>query len=165
VFPRQLFDEIGLFDASYRVSGDNDLYIRCLLNDYQLICNSIPAVIRRIHDQGQATNWNNLGIRKQCRLKQINKYHHQAARCSQLPPMRFVRAQVHALYASRYYLRQRNFLAWLDSSLRAVYNAPVYGFSCMQQDIDYYIHHYILQNFRSRVKRKIFSWFKFMRNA
>lgn len=164
VFPRQLFDEIGLFDETYRISGDNDLYIRCLLAGYQLISVEQPTVIRRIHDQGQATNWSNLKVRKQCRLKQIDKYHALAKQCFKIPAISFIRAQVHALYASRYYLRQRNFPAWLSSSLRSVYNAPGYGLSNMRRDIRTYIYHYILRDFPARAKKKVFGLFGIIHN-
>lgn len=165
VFPRQVFTEIGLFDAAYRVSGDNDLYIRCLLQGYQPICTELPTVMRRIHDQGQATNWSNLSIRKQGRLRQIAKYYPLAKTSFDLPSINLIRAELHALYASRYYLRQRNFLDWLDSSLRSVYHAPRYGLSNMKKDIRFYINHYLLRNFQTRVKKKFFNLFKITHHA
>jgi len=164
VFPRQLFDEVGLFDETYRISGDNDLYIRCLLKGYRLISVGQPTVMRRIHGQEQATNWSNLKVRKQCRLKQIGQYYTLAKLHFDLPDMNFICAQVHALYASRYYLRQRNFSAWLNSSLHSVRNAPGYGISNIQRDINTYIRHYILRDFPTRVKRKFFGLFNISHN-
>lgn len=164
VFPRLLFDEIGLFDQTYRISGDNDLYIRCLLGGYRLISVAQPTVIRRIHDQGQATNWSNLKVRKQCRLRQINKYHALAKQCFEIPAVDLIRAQVHSLYASRYYLRQRNFSAWLGSSLRSVYNAPGYGLSSMHRDVKMYIHHYVLRDLPTRMRKKFFGLLGIVRN-
>lgn len=165
VFPRKVFDEVGLFDGTYRVSGDNDFYIRCLLNDYQPIYTEQPIVIRRIHDQGQATNWSNLNIRKTCRLKQINKYYALATMRDELPSIQVIRSQVHALYASRYYLRQRNLSAWLGSSLRSVYNDPGYGLLNMWQDTKHYVNHYILRDFQARVKKKLFNLFRNIRST
>ena len=165
VFPRKVFDEIGLFDGTYRVSGDNDFYIRCLLSDYQLVYTEQPIVIRRIHDQGQATNWSNLNIRKNSRLKQINRYYALAAMRDELPSIQLIRAQVHALYASRYYLRQRNFSNWLGSSLRSVYNAPGYGLLNMWRDAKHYINHYILRDFQTRAKKKFRSMFRIVRST
>lgn len=55
VFPRQVFDEVGLFDEEFRVGGDNDLYTRCLIAGYQPIFTEQPVAIQRKHNQGQIT--------------------------------------------------------------------------------------------------------------
>lgn len=165
VFPRRIFAEVGLFDQAYRISGDNDFYIRSLLKGYQLICTEQPIVTRRRHDRGQATDWSNLKTRKRIRLKQVEQHYHLAEQCFSLPPAHVVRAQVHGLYASRYYVRQRKILPWFNSSLCAVYNAPKYGLSNLWQDIRFYISHFILRDFQSRLKRKVFGLFGVVRSA
>lgn len=165
VFPRRVFNEVGLFDPNYRISGDNDLYIRCLLQGYRLICTESPIVTRRRHDQGQATDWSNLRIRKRNRLRQVEHHHHLAKQCFILPPIHVVRAQVHGFYASHYYIRQRKILSWLNSSLCAVCNSPECGLPNLWRDVHFCVNHFILRDLQPRLKRKFFDLFGIVHSA
>jgi acetyltransferase-like isoleucine patch superfamily enzyme/GT2 family glycosyltransferase len=134
VFPQQVFDEIGLFDETYRVGGDNDLYTRCLLAGYQLIFTELPLVIYRKHDKGKLTDPKNLELRKKGRIERLNKYP-LIEKCVGKGSRRRIRAEIHASFASQYF-KTKHFLRWLISSLESAYNAsPVYALSNMKNDI------------------------------
>jgi glycosyltransferase involved in cell wall biosynthesis len=135
IFPRQLFHEVGLFDETYRISGDTDLYIRCLLNDYQPVYTEGPLVTWRKHDQSQATDHRNGEIRKKIRLSLVNKYHHLIEKRVDIPSINLVRAQIYAKYATRY-LHRKKIIAWLISLTLCAYNAsPKYALFNGWQDI------------------------------
>ena len=130
-----MFDEVGLFDETYRISGDTDLYIRCLLNDYQPVYTEVPLVTWRKHDQGQATDHRNGETRKKIRLSLVNKYHHLIEKRVNIPCINIVRAQIYAKYATRY-LHRKKFIPWLSSLLLCACNAsPKYALFNGWQDI------------------------------
>jgi len=135
VFPRKVFDEVGLFDETHRMGGDTELYIRCLLAGYQPIFTELPVAILRKHDQGQMTDAKNLEIRKKTRLLRVNKLYPLIEKRVDIVPIRRIYAEIHRTFASEYF-NQKYFLDWLSSSMSSAYNASFrYALSNMMRDI------------------------------
>lgn len=114
VFPRQVFEEVGLFDETYRVSEDSDLYIRCLIAGYQIIYSEEPSAIWRKHSSGQLTNVKDYEIRKQSRLDRINRLYPLLKQQAELGSISQIRAEIYANF-TRSYLRDKRLLSWLLS--------------------------------------------------
>ena len=136
VFPRQVFDEVGLFDETCRVGGDNELYTRCLIADYQPIFTKLPVVIYRKHDKGQLTDAKNLELRKRSRLERVNKLYPLLEKRLDIASIQRIHAEIHAEFASQYF-KTKYLLHWLISSIESAYNAsPSYAMSNMKRDIE-----------------------------
>lgn len=135
IFPRQVFDELGLFDETYRYGGDTELYIRCLLGGYQAIFTELPVAIRRIHGKGQATDAKNIEIRKESRIARANKFYHLIQKQFDIVPLRQIYAGIDTTFAKQY-LIEKKILCWLKLSLKSAYNAsPGYALYNMMLDL------------------------------
>lgn len=135
VFPRQVFSEVGLFDETYRLSGDNDLYIRCLLAGYRLIFTELPTAICRKHDQGQMTDAKNMEMRRKTKLARVDKFHSSVKKCVDIAPIGQIYAEINKDFASQYF-RKNYFGSWLFLSIESGKNANFfYAFSNMINDI------------------------------
>jgi glycosyltransferase involved in cell wall biosynthesis len=135
VFPRQTFDEVGLFDEKFKVGGDAELYIRCLLSGYNLIFTEPPVAIKREHGKDQLTNTKNLKLKQKCRFMRIDKFYALSEGRFDILPIRRIYAETHANFASQYF-KKNDFLHWLLSSIAVAYNAsPRYALSNMISDI------------------------------
>jgi glycosyltransferase involved in cell wall biosynthesis len=137
VFPRQAFDEVGLFEESFRVGADTDFYIRCLLSGYQAVFTEQPVAIKREHGKDQLTSTKNLKLKEKGKLIRIKK-HHPLAKESFVPvSIRRVYAEVHGNFATQYFINN-NFFHWFTSLIAAAYNAsPGYAFSIAIGNIRY----------------------------
>jgi glycosyltransferase involved in cell wall biosynthesis len=135
VFPRQIFSEVGLFDETYRISGDNDFYIRCLLADYNPIFTELPTAIFRVHDRGRMTNIKNLEIRIKIKLARAEQFYPLVEKCTDIVPIEQIYAEIYANYASSYF-RHKNFQQWLSLSIESARHANFfYALSSMIYDI------------------------------
>lgn len=135
VFPRRLFDEVGLFDETYRVGGDTELYARCLIAGYQPIFTGLPVVIQRKHNEGQMTDVKNLGIRQKSRFYRVNKLYPLVKDHFDIVPIRRIYAEVHREFASQYF-KKKHLLNWTTSSIASAYYAsPQYALFNMMRDI------------------------------
>lgn len=139
VFPQQVFDEVGLFDETYRMGGDTELYARCLIAGYQPIFTKLPVVTQRKHDSGQMTDVKNLRIRKKSRFYRVNKLYPLAKQCFNIVPARRIYAEINRELASRYF-REKYLLNWIISSVDSAYYAsPWYTLFNMMGDIKRYL--------------------------
>lgn len=135
VFPRQVFDEVGLFEETFRVGGDCELYTRCLIAGYQPIFTELPVATWRRHDKDHLTDPRNLKIRKKGRLARLDKLSPLLEKRDDIPPIRRLRAETYRYFASLYF-QNRYFLCWLISSIESAYNAsPGYALFNMIRDV------------------------------
>ena len=118
VFPRQVFSEVGLFDETYRLSGDNDLYIRCLLAGYSLIFTELPTAICRRHNQGQMTDIKNIEMRRKIRLARADKFYCLVENCVDIVPIEQIYAEINKYFASTYF-RNKYLGKWLSLSIKS----------------------------------------------
>ncbi len=122
VIPRQAFTEVGLFDETIRVGEDAALYERCIVSGYAPIFTELPVAIKRIHGKDHLTSANNHKIRKKNRIERVNKLYPLLQSKFDLVPLRCIRAEIHAGFASKY-LDEDHFFYWLESSLASAQNA------------------------------------------
>lgn len=134
VFPRKLFDEVGLFDEMLRVGGDTDLYIRCLLAGYHPVFTEIPAAIRRRHTGDQLTNTCNIEVRRKDRIARVEKYYSLVRQCADIVPMKQVYAEIYAYFARQYFM-EKKLTKWLLLSLGSVWHNPQYAISKVTPNI------------------------------
>lgn len=135
VFPRQVFDKIGLFDESIRVSEDTDLYIRCLMAGYYPNFTELPIAIQRKHDRGQLTEVRNFEIRKEIRFVRVNKLYPLIEKRFDIIPIRHIYAEIYADFANQYF-NKNYFLHWLTLSIASAHNAsPEYALSNMMNNV------------------------------
>jgi glycosyltransferase involved in cell wall biosynthesis len=139
VFPHQLFDEVGLFDKNFKLGSDTDLYIRCILKGYSPIFSEQSSVIRRVHNQGQMTDAQNLRRRKKSRIERIEKFYpllnNNEIKDSHIKASLYrVYAELNTNFASLFF-RRKYFMDWLVCSvLSAYYQSPQYALNNMRLD-------------------------------
>lgn len=114
VFPCHLFEEIGLFDETFRVGADREFYLRCLLFGYEPIWTEKPLAIVRKHDQGQLTNLsaNKINLRTQSRIASLQKHHSVLNEHFQEIPISRIYAEIYSA-AARSSFQGKYFLNWL----------------------------------------------------
>ena len=136
VFPRQVFDEVGLFDESLRVGADADLYIRCLAAGYNPFFIEEPLAIKREHGKGQLTSAKNLKLKERCRFKRISKFYALSEDfLGIVPERRRLHAEAHANLASQYF-RNNNFWYWSNALIAIIYSGfPIKAISRAVRDI------------------------------
>ena len=135
VFPRQVFDEVGLFDETCRVGGDNDLYARCLIAGYEPIFTEQPVVICRKHDKGQLTNAKYNEVRLKSRLERLNKLYPVVEKHFDVASISHIRAEVYTTFASNYF-RKNCFIPWFILSIKSAnYASPRYALFNMMRDL------------------------------
>lgn len=135
IIPRQAFDEVGLFDETFRVGGDSDLYARFVMSDYTPIFTELPVAVVRKHNKGHLTDPKNLEIRKKGRLLRIDRLYPLVERRFNIVPIRRIYAEIHANFASQYF-KKNYFLHWLTSSIASARNAsPGYALFNMLHDV------------------------------
>ena len=110
VFPREAFEQVGVFDESLRFGEDTDLYMRLLLQGYQPIFTQETLVIRRKHNQGQAIEAKNIDLRIQNRIDALNKYYPDTQQISLSQAE--LSAQIYTQFATQCY-RSQNFIKWM----------------------------------------------------
>ena len=111
VFPRQMFDVVGVFDETLRIAGDTDFYIRCLLAGYQPIFTEKPMAIRRMHGKGQLTGVENIETRKAGRLERAEKYYPLVSEVVSIVSIKKIYAEIHSYFSSRYFQEKHIFTA------------------------------------------------------
>jgi glycosyltransferase involved in cell wall biosynthesis len=108
VFPRQVLQEVGLFDERIKRGEDADFYARCLIADYTPVFTNQPLAIQRKHSQGQSTDVKNQEQRIQNRLFMIQKnYPIIALKGNFKVSQNQLYADVYQKY-SRLYLKKKN---------------------------------------------------------
>lgn len=134
VFPRKLFDEVGEFDQNFKLGSDTDLYIRCLLKGYSPIFSEQSSVIRRVHNQGQMTDAQNLRRRKKSRIERIHKFYPLLNNNEIKVSLNRIYAELNTNFASLFF-RRKYFMDWLVCSvLSAYYQSPQYALNNMRLD-------------------------------
>lgn len=116
VLPKRAFDEVGFFDETIRLGGDNEFYTRCLLSGYHPVFTEKPDAIQRKHSSGQATDLKNLKERLNSRLKILEKHYASIRSCTDIQAIQTMRAEIYASFAS-YYCVNKHFKDWIDLSL------------------------------------------------
>lgn len=135
VIPRQAFTEVGLFDENFMLGEDNELYLRCLLSDYRVVCTEQPTVIKRKHSRDQLADAKNLKLKEKYRFMRINKLYPLTRGYLDIPPIRCIYAETYTHFASQHF-RNNDFLNWLTSSIAAANNSsPGYALLSMLRDI------------------------------
>lgn len=136
IFPKKVFSEVGLFDETYRINGDKELYIRCLLAGYQLIFTELPTTILRAHeDPDRATNIKNMETRIKIDLAKADLFYSQVDKMVDIAPIEQIYAEIYANSASHYF-RNGNLKQWLSLSIEsAKYANFFYGLSTMIHDV------------------------------
>lgn len=147
VFPRKVFDEVGLFDATLRVAGDTDFYIRCLLAGYQPIFTEKPIAIRRMHGKDQLTGVGNIEIRKAGRIERAKKYYPQISETVDIVPIRKIYAEIHSYFSSRYF-REKYFYHWITASMKAAIYDPVVAAINLSNNISACLHYQLITRFK-----------------
>lgn len=146
VIPRQVFEEVGLFDETIRIGEDAALYERCIIAGYQPIFTSKPLAIKRKHSSDQLTNAKNLEKRKKQRLIRVNKLYPLIEKQFPIVSLQRIYAEIHADFASQY-ISQKYFIHWLNSSIASAMNDSVsYTFLNMLEDIKNLIHKQLMEN-------------------
>lgn len=136
VFPRQVFSEVGLFDEELRFAEDTVLYIRCLLAGYRPIFTELPTVIRRKHNEAQATDATNTSLRKKIRLEVLNQYYPLAQKRFDMVSIERIKAEIHTSFANQYF-KEKYFRQWITSIIiSARYYSIKYALSSMLADIN-----------------------------
>ncbi len=143
VFPREIFDKVGLFDATLRMAGDTDFYIRCLLAGYQPIFTEKPMAIRRMHGKGQLTGAGNIEIRKAGRIERATKYYPLVYEVASIVPIERIYAEIHSYFSSRYF-QERYLYRWITTSMDSATHDPIFAISSLIMDIykllSYHLH-------------------------
>lgn len=114
VFPRAAFDELGLLDETFRVGGDREFYLRCLLAGYELIFNPEPLTILRKHTRGQLTDVTpeKIALRRQTRISYLQKHSESIEQKIKELPINQIYTEIHLTTAASL-LDESYFLAWL----------------------------------------------------
>ncbi|MEA5499841.1 glycosyltransferase family 2 protein [Limnoraphis robusta Tam1] len=136
VFPRQVLEEVGLFDERIKRGEDADFYARCLIANYTPIFTNQPLAIQRKHDQGQSTDIKNQEERIKNRLLIIQKNYPiiQKKGCLNVSQNRLY-GDVYKKYA-QLYLKQKNIGQWLRCSKKlADCTSWGYALSNMKNDL------------------------------
>ncbi len=121
VFPRKIFEQVGLFDEKFRIGADRELYARCLIWGSQPIFIEEPLVIVRKHNQGQLTDisMSKIELRKKTRIAYLDKlYPLIRERQLELMPIHRLYAEIHAT-AARQFFKERYFFGWILSWIEA----------------------------------------------
>lgn len=143
VFPQQVFNEVGLFNETYRFGEDTDLYLRCLLSGYHPIFTDLPVAIRRIHGRGQATDSKNLELMEKSRIARADKYYSLIEKCVDIVTLSRIHAEIYAVFAS-YYMDKKYFLHWLSACISSAKKGfPRYTLFNMLRDINNLLSHHI----------------------
>ncbi|WP_299413457.1 glycosyltransferase family 2 protein [Acaryochloris sp. IP29b_bin.148] len=134
VFPRGLFDDVGLFDETLRMAGDTDFYIRCLLAGYEPIFTEEPMAIRRMHGKGQLTGVSNIETRKAGRIERATKYYPLIPEVNRVVPIKRIYAEIHSYFSSRYF-QEKYLYQWIATSMNAAAYDPIFAMSSLVGDI------------------------------
>ena len=126
VFPRQVLQEVGLFDERIKRGEDADFYARCLIADYTPVFTNQPLAIQRKHSQGQSTDVKNQEQRIQNRLFMIQKnYPIIALKGNFKVSQNQLYADVYQKY-SRLYLKKKNIFKSLKYSKKLADYTSIY---------------------------------------
>lgn len=142
VFPRELFDEVGLFDETLRMAGDTDFYTRCLLAGYEPIFTENPMAVRKVHNMGQLTGVGNIETRKAGRIERAKKYYPMVSEVNCIVPIRRIYAEIHSSFSSRYF-QERYFFRWIITSIDAAVYDPIFAMSNLINDIKNFLKYHI----------------------
>lgn len=135
VIPRSTFCEVGLFDEEFRVGGDIDLYLRCLVLGHSIVFTDVPLVIKREHSQIQLTCPENLKTREKSRIRRVEKLKNLSSYEDLNVFLRRTRADIYVYFGSEY-LKNNYFLCWLTSIVLVFYySSPRHGLSAMKGHI------------------------------
>ena len=105
LFPRRVFDDVGLFEERHRVGVDIDLYLRCLGAGYTTVFTELPLVIKQEGSPDQLTSPRNLRLRERSVLSRVEGFYacYGAERRDLIPPIRRVHACNQLRFAEVYF--------------------------------------------------------------
>ena len=150
VFPRKVFDEVGLFDEETRIAGDADLYLRCLIADYSPIFTDLPVAIWRNHGDQLTTTMKNEEARLKGRLSRAGRYYPLVKERVDIVPLKQIYAEIYRLFAGKYF-RANYFLDWLLLYIKsASYASWHYALVNMLRDIKILLISYSRNSFVSQ---------------
>jgi glycosyltransferase involved in cell wall biosynthesis len=137
VFPRYVFDEVGLFEEKFRIGVDIDMYLRCLGADFNTIFTELPIVTKREGSPDQLTSLKNLKAREKSVFSRIDKFYNLYGIANQdiIPPIRHIYVENYLAYAEIYFFNYDP-LNGLNSCLAAAYNgSPARALQCAAKGI------------------------------
>jgi len=136
IFPRSVFDEIGLFDETFRVGADRELYLRCLIAGYCPIFTEQPLAVWQKHeDQLTQVDASKIELRKDTRIAYLERYFDTLNQQFYIPPIRRLYAEIYSSSARDYY-SNRLFRRWIISSIHlAKYSSIKYALLNMMRDV------------------------------
>lgn len=160
VFPREVFEKIGLFDETFRIGADREFYARCLIFGYHPIFTEQPLAILRKHDRGQLTDIDagKIELRKQTRISYLEKlYPLIVDQGLELVPIRRLYAEIYST-AARQFLKERCFIGWITSWMYVCqYKSFSYVFVNLMRDIFRPLKSYLPLSTLTRLKKIFFS--------
>lgn len=138
VFPRKIFDEIGLYDCSFSVGADREFYSRCLIYNYHPVFTEQPLAVLRKHSQGQLTDYSvtKIELRKQSRLTYLEKlYPKIEEKQIEIPSFNRICAEIYST-AAREFFREGYYWQWLISRLHTIeYTSMTYVLFSLCRDL------------------------------
>lgn len=135
VFPKKVFEAIGHFDHTYRVSADGEFYARCLIAGCEIVYTDKPLAIWRKHKEGQMTDKEHLKIRRLSRLNRVKKLYPLVRESKELPSKKQIFGEIDSKFASAYF-RQNKYHQWIALSASSAHKSSVkYALSSMIWDI------------------------------
>ncbi|MEL7039040.1 MAG: glycosyltransferase family 2 protein [Cyanobacteria bacterium J06592_8] len=115
VFPRQVIQDVGLFDDKIKMGNDMDFYARCLISGYTPVYNNQALAIQRKHNKSQLTDLKNQEERLKFQLYMIEKNYPIAHQKGGLNiSKKQLYADIYKKYA-RSYFNQKEIGKWLES--------------------------------------------------
>jgi glycosyltransferase involved in cell wall biosynthesis len=160
VFPREIFQDVGLFDETYRIGADRGLYVSCLVNDYQMIFVDQPLAIIRKHDKGQLTDFNASKIeqRKLSRILYLEKLYplieKKQLACASINRLY---AEIYSIAAREYY-RSKCYRLWIKHWIKvAKHTSLFYALFNIIRDLLRFSKKYLPNSWLNLIRQKFLS--------
>ncbi|EAW35723.1 glycosyltransferase family 2 protein [Lyngbya sp. PCC 8106] len=138
VLQSEMFEEVGLFNESFRVGADREFYARCFIHNYQPVFTEQPLVVIRKHNQGQMTDFNASKIeeRKQSRIVYLEQlYPLMKKEQQELLPLNRLYAEIYST-AAREFFREKHYIHWITAWIDvAKYTSLGYALFNMMRDL------------------------------
>lgn len=160
IFPKNIFQDVGLYDETFKVGADREFYARCLIWGYQPIFIEQPLVLLRKHNQGQLTDFNDskIELRKQSRISFLEKLTPLIEEQQlTIPPANRLYAEIYST-AAREFFREKYYLQWLKTWIDvAEYTSIKYALFNMMRDILRFIKSYLPTSILTAIRQFFLS--------
>ncbi len=160
VFPRTIFQDVGLYDETFKVGADREFYARCLIGGYQPLFTEQSLVLLRKHNQGQLTDFNHskIELRKQSRISFLEKLTPLIEeRQLTIPPTNRLYAEIYST-AAREFFREKYYLYWIKTWIDvSKYTSVRYALFNIMRDLLRFIKSYLPTSSLTRIRRFFLS--------